>query len=140
MQPFLQTSTQANGTVHLAAHSGLEQYNPRPSRQVSPQGPHPRQIRAPIVCQRAGDARRYNRPTADEVVAILPGDTTNSPGNRDIIIQLHNNRLYQVSTLHQAYFPLCYLLLFLQREDGYHLELTRNDPQPLEPETSYNMS
>jgi hypothetical protein len=87
-----------------------------------------------IVCQRAGDARRYNRPTADEVAAILPGDTTDAPGNRDIIIQLHNNHLYQVSALHQAYFPLCYPLLFLHGEDGYHLGLTRNDPQPPEQE------
>ncbi|KAG0276848.1 hypothetical protein BGZ96_003110, partial [Linnemannia gamsii] len=33
-----------------------------------------------IVCQRAGDARRYNRPSADEVAAILPGDATDAPG------------------------------------------------------------
>jgi len=83
-----------------------------------------------IVCQRAGDERRYNRPTADEIAAILPGDATDAPGNRDIIIQLRNNSLHQVSALHQAYFPLCYPLLFLRGEDGYHLGLTRNDPQP----------
>jgi hypothetical protein len=87
-----------------------------------------------IVCQRAGDARRYNRPTADEVAAILPGDATDAPENRDIIIQLHNNRLHQVSALHQVYFPLCYPLLFLRGEDGYHLGLTRNDPRPPEPD------
>jgi hypothetical protein len=87
-----------------------------------------------IVCQRAGDARRYNRPTADEVAAILPGDATDAPANRDIIIQLHNNRLHQVSALHQEYFPLCYPLLFLRGEYGYHLGLTRNDPRPPEPD------
>jgi len=83
-----------------------------------------------IVCQRAGDERRYNRPTADEFAAILPGDATDAPGNRDIVIQLRDNTLHQVSALHQAYFPLCYPLLFLRGEDGFHLGLTRNDPQP----------
>ncbi|KAK5809422.1 hypothetical protein F5H01DRAFT_280754, partial [Linnemannia elongata] len=73
-----------------------------------------------IVCQRAGDERRYNRPTADEFAAILPGVATDAPGNRDIVIQLRDNTLHQVSALHQAYFPLCYPLLFLRGEDGFH--------------------
>ncbi|KAK3844651.1 MAG: hypothetical protein J3R72DRAFT_437684 [Linnemannia gamsii] len=58
--------------------------------------------------------------------AILPGDATDAPRNRDIIIQPHDNSLHRVSALRQAYFPLCYSLLFLRGENGYHLGLTRN--------------
>lgn len=83
-----------------------------------------------IVCQQSGDTRRYNRPTADEVAAILPGDTINAPGNRDIIIQLRDNSLHRISALHPAYFPLTYPLLFVRGEDGYCLGLTRREPQP----------
>lgn len=80
-----------------------------------------------LICSRssASGNRRYNLPAADEVAAILPGDGVGAPEDRDIWVQLFNDRLLQVSSLHPAYFPLTYPLLFPHGEDGFHLGLTR---------------
>ena len=58
--------------------------------------------------------RRYNRPTASEVVAILPGVEGNvdATGSRDLILEYWDGGLKRVSECHSAYLPLRYTLLF----------------------------
>ncbi|OAQ22440.1 hypothetical protein K457DRAFT_60613, partial [Linnemannia elongata AG-77] len=73
-----------------------------------------------LICRRGADARRYNRPTVDEVAAIIPSGSMDAPEDRDIVVQLRNNKLRRVSALHPAYFPLSYPLLFIRGEDGFN--------------------
>lgn len=79
-----------------------------------------------LICQRTNDSRIYNLPTADEVAAIIPGDGSNAPQDRDVVVQLFDNSFERVSALHPSYFPLTYPLLFLRGEDGFQLGLPHN--------------
>ena len=40
--------------------------------------------------------------------------------NRDIILQLHEGSIQQISEIHCAYTPLYYVLIFPRGEDGWH--------------------
>ena len=70
------------------------------------------------------DCCRYNLPTADKVVVILPGTSPTEP--HDIILQNHGP-LYCISDLHPAYVPLQYPLLFPHGENGWHAEMTLHE-------------
>jgi hypothetical protein len=75
-----------------------------------------------------GDRRRYNRPTASEIAAIVPADElAGVERNRDIIISQHNGRLQRISEMHCAYDPLHYVLLFPTGELGWNIQL-RSEP------------
>ncbi|KAK5797129.1 hypothetical protein F5H01DRAFT_400941 [Linnemannia elongata] len=82
-----------------------------------------------LICRRGADARRYNRPTVDEVAAILPSGSMDAPEDRDIVVQLRNDKLRRVSALHPAYFPLSYPLLFIRGEDGFSTDLSLTNPR-----------
>ncbi|KAG0000167.1 hypothetical protein BGZ65_004592, partial [Modicella reniformis] len=44
-----------------------------------------------IVVKRYNDPGTYNAPTAREVAAVLPGDGSDGPENRDIVVQMWND-------------------------------------------------
>ncbi|KAL1717976.1 hypothetical protein EV715DRAFT_172465, partial [Schizophyllum commune] len=73
------------------------------------------------------DRRRYNRPAAEEVAMILPGDVSASKRGRDIVIRrrtpLGDHHLFRITELHAAYAPLQFILLFPRGESGWHDEL-----------------
>ena len=72
----------------------------------------------------SSDHRRYNRPTANEVAAILPGaEDTTETGPRDLIIEYRTGRLRRISELHSAYLPLRYPILLPYGEQGWHPNL-----------------
>lgn len=77
-----------------------------------------------IFNQSAGNARRHNCPTADEVAAILLGDAADAPSDRDVVLQLHNGKLCRISALHPAYFLLAYSLLFYMAKTTFVLDLS----------------
>ncbi|KAF6167626.1 hypothetical protein GIB67_031209 [Kingdonia uniflora] len=57
--------------------------------------------------------RRYNLPSTDEIVVILPGDGSKISSVRDIIIYLKAEQdLMRISECHPAYLPSYYVLLF----------------------------
>jgi hypothetical protein len=74
------------------------------------------------------DGRRYNKPTVEEVAAIIP--TCNLSTHRDIIVECQNNgtrnlkRIYETNAL---YDPLAYPLIHLNGEQGWTLDLKQND-------------
>jgi hypothetical protein len=71
------------------------------------------------------DSRRYNLPVADEVAVILPGvDGPNiQQSQRDIVLHRRAGGLQVISSLHPAYVPLYYVLLFPYGENGWHPDL-----------------
>ena len=83
----------------------------------------------PDVCmylhfQQGDDDRRYNLPTVDEIAAIVPGDGSESiMVDRDIILCLQGGGLCCISNLHPSYFPLYYVLLFPDGQEGWHLQI-----------------
>ena len=78
------------------------------------------------------DPRRYNRPTADEVAAIIVRpENDDEPLDRDIIIQHRNTgQLQRISQHSPSYIPMRYPLIFPHGEEGWH---------PLIPLTDINL-
>src|SRR5204863_6757501 len=72
----------------------------------------------PTVC----DPRRYNRPTVDEVAAIIVRtENDDQPLDRDIIIRHQDTgKLQRISQHSLCYMPMRYPLLFPYGEEGWH--------------------
>jgi hypothetical protein len=79
------------------------------------------------------DPRCYNAPTADKVAVVLPGDGTQRPGKRDIVLHLRDGILRNISEGHPAYACLHYILLFPFGTHGYHWDLKLYQPQNANP-------
>jgi hypothetical protein len=78
-----------------------------------------------LVVDPGKDGRRYNLPTANEVMAILP-DEWSDPSVRDVLL-CHRNEdgtasesFTRVNRTHPAYLPLHYVLLFPHGTPGWH--------------------
>jgi len=69
------------------------------------------------------DRRTHNRPTSNEVAAILPGDGSEAATYRDIVLRLHGGGLESIKATHPAYLPLHYVLLFSRGENGWDPEI-----------------
>src|SRR5216117_447201 len=80
------------------------------------------------------DPRRYNRPTVDEVAAIIiQPENDNEPLDRDIIIQRrHTGRLQRISQHSPCYIPMRYPLIFPHGEPGWHPLIPLGDIDLLE--------
>jgi len=66
------------------------------------------------------DSRRYNRPTVDEVAAIIP-ISEDSTYVRDITLKRRSDGQFQrIPHTSPKYMPLMYPLLFPNGEDGWH--------------------
>ena len=61
---------------------------------------------------------RYNRPTANNEVAVLLAGDTSQP--RDIILEQRDEKLIRICETHRSYDALQYPLMFVGGEDGYH--------------------
>ncbi len=80
-------------------------------------------------------SRRYNIPTGSEVAVIMPGDQAD---HLDIVLQTQTGKIQRINTLHRAYDPLHYVVLFPYGEDGYTENLLRaNGKKHLSP-TEYH--
>ena len=90
-------------------------------------------IRLTMLNPTVRDPRRYNRPTADEVAAIIiQPENDNEPLDRDIIIQRRNTgELRRISQHSPCYIPMRYPLIFPHGEEGWH---------PLIPLTDINLA
>src|SRR5437667_5098742 len=66
--------------------------------------------------------RRYNRPTADEVAAIIvQPENDDEPLDRDIIIQhQHTGELQRISQHSPCYIPMRYPLIIPHGKEGWH--------------------
>ena len=73
-----------------------------------------------ITGPEAGDHRRYNAPTVDEVAMIVDGDGEVGATGRDLILRQIGGPLQHISELHTAYFALRYPLLFLWGSRQWH--------------------
>ncbi|CDY55855.1 BnaCnng29380D [Brassica napus] len=76
-----------------------------------------------LIETRQSDGRTHNLPTANEVVALIPGDFVLNMETRDIVLKSKSGKLQRISELHPAYLPLQYPLLFPYGEDGFRLNI-----------------
>src|SRR6266516_2159372 len=89
-------------------------------------------IRLTMLTPTVRDPRRYNRPTADEVAAIIvQPENDNEPLDRDIVIQHRTGQLRRISQHSPCYIPMRYPLIFPHGEEGWH---------PLIPLTGINLT
>ena len=66
-------------------------------------------------------------PTADEVAAVLPGDSFEGDA-RDIILHTRQGPLQRISESHPSYVPLQYPLLFPAGTSGWHPNISSQRP------------
>ncbi|KAF6170677.1 hypothetical protein GIB67_015629 [Kingdonia uniflora] len=70
------------------------------------------------------DHRKYNLPSIDEIIVILPGDGSKISSVRDTIFYLKAEQgLMRISECHPAYLPLHYVLLFPTGQLGWSIHL-----------------
>ena len=72
------------------------------------------------------DARTYNVPDVDEIVALIVGDFEDSEDGRDIVVKEKDGLLKRIHETHSKYIPLQYPLLFPFGEDQYQEHIERN--------------
>ena len=68
------------------------------------------------------DPRRYNVPTGNEIMVILPGENI-TEDDWDIVVQLRGGSFQRVYDTNPAYVPLHYVLLFPRGEFGWHPDI-----------------
>ena len=76
-----------------------------------------------LIESRQSDGRTHNLPTANEVVALIPGDFVLNMETGDIVLESTSGKLQRISELHPVYLPLQYPLLFPYEEDGFRLNI-----------------
>ena len=69
-------------------------------------------VRLIIRSEGTPDSRRYNKTTAPEVAAIMPGvGHGEEAASRDIVLHAHSGGLSRITEIHRAYDALhCYYL------------------------------
>lgn len=73
-----------------------------------------------LIAKRQWKDKQYNKPTADEVAALIIGDFGECDTQRDVIVDHKSNGLQRISELHPSYMAMQYPLLFPYGEDGFH--------------------
>ncbi|KAF6169824.1 hypothetical protein GIB67_034216, partial [Kingdonia uniflora] len=72
------------------------------------------------------DRRRYNLPSTDEIVVIIPGNGQEAPSTKDIVVYLRGgHELMRISECHPSYLPMHYVLLFPHGEMGWEAEMKK---------------
>ena len=74
----------------------------------------------PPVGQHKG---QYNVLTTNEVAVLTIGDHFD---HQDIVISRKHGGLHRIQEIYRAYDGLQYPVMFRQREDGYHFDLSKN--------------
>lgn len=72
-----------------------------------------------ILSENTPDARRYNRPTSDEVAVIMHGSEEDDFSHRDVVIALKGGGLRRISELHRSYDALHYVLFHPNGDNGW---------------------
>jgi hypothetical protein len=86
-----------------------------------------------LIGQRNRDGRQYNLPTASEIAALILGDQSDEPSERDIIVEDKDKHLQRISELH----PSLMSLLFPYGEDGFRSEIPYEDMEDNESGRKY---
>ncbi len=86
----------------------------------------PMDLKLCLIAFLTEDARRYNVPTVDEVVALMVGDGSEAVNKHDFVIVQQAGPCQCISELHVGYMVLHYPLLFPYGEDGWHLNIPLN--------------
>ncbi len=86
----------------------------------------PMDLKLRLITSRTKDARQYNVPTTDEVVALMVGDGSEAVDRRDVVLAQRASPFQRISELHVGYMALHYPLLFPYSEDGWHPNIPLN--------------
>ena|SRR2546421_2524418 len=81
--------------------------------------------RLTLAVESMQDQRRYNRPSAQEVAALIPTETERTGGERDIVVSTREGPLQRISVTSPMYLPLGYPLLLPHGDAGWHPGISR---------------
>ncbi|PWA94201.1 hypothetical protein CTI12_AA062540 [Artemisia annua] len=85
-------------------------------------------------------ANQYELPTADTIGAIVSEGGPESMTDYDVVIERHSREPESVNKLHPTYMSLQFPLLFVYGEEGYHLNLTLRNSDPLDTQEEKKMT
>jgi hypothetical protein len=86
----------------------------------------PMDLKLRLIASRTKDARRYNVPTANEVIALMVGDGSEAVDRHDVVIAQQVGPFQCIFELHVGYMALHYPLMFPYGEDGWHPNISLN--------------
>ncbi len=86
----------------------------------------PTDLKLRFIASWTKDARQYNVPMANEVVALMVGNGSEAVDRRDVVVAQQVGPFKRISKLHVGYMALHYPLLFPYNEDGWHLNIPLN--------------
>jgi hypothetical protein len=86
----------------------------------------PINLKLRLITFQTKDARRYNVPTTDEVVALMVGNGFQAVDRHDVIVIQQASMFQHIFELHVGYMALHYPLLFPYGEDGWHPNILLN--------------
>jgi hypothetical protein len=86
----------------------------------------PTDLKLRLIASRTKDARQYNVPMANEVVALMVGDGSEVVDRHDIVVAQQVDAFQHISELHVGYMALHYPLLFPYGEDEWHPNIPLN--------------
>ncbi len=75
----------------------------------------PTDLKLCLIASRTKDARRYNVPTADEVVELMVKDGCEAVARRDIVVAQQAGPFQCISKLHVGYMVLTPSYIHVQR-------------------------
>ncbi|PWA47766.1 hypothetical protein CTI12_AA413220 [Artemisia annua] len=85
-------------------------------------------------------ANQYELPTADTIGAIVYEGGPESMTDYDVVIERHSREPESVNKLHPTYMSLQFPLLFVYGDEGYHLNLTLRNSDPLDTQEEKKMT
>jgi hypothetical protein len=86
----------------------------------------PTDLKLHLIASRTKDARRYNVPTVDDVIALMVRDGFEAIDRCDVVIVHQAGPFQRISKLHLGYMALHYPSLFPYGEDGWHPNISLN--------------
>jgi len=84
-------------------------------------------VKIRLLGERTRDGRQYNMPTASEIAALILGEQSDEPSERDIIVENKDKYLQRISELHPSFMSMQYPLLFPYGEDGFRPHPTTHE-------------
>ncbi|CAN1341002.1 hypothetical protein LINPERPRIM_LOCUS39035 [Linum perenne] len=85
-------------------------------------------VKLQLLAARSSDGREYDLPTVDELGQLIVDETGGASYQPNIVVEHQSSKLQRISPYHPSIMALQYLLLFPYGEDGWHANISVQQP------------
>ncbi|CAN1825887.1 hypothetical protein LINPERHAP1_LOCUS31340 [Linum perenne] len=85
-------------------------------------------VKLQLLAARSSDGREYDLPTVDELAQLIVDETGGASYQPDIVVEHQSSELQRISPYHPSIMALQYPLLFPYGEDGWHANISVQQP------------